>query len=152
MLVMAYLRWFEHGCSVASFHHWYTAGNDFPHSRQNSFERDVINSSPSRRANAISSWKPVCFRSRGITSLSEGPRELAQVFGFRRRATLRANMINLQRLIRKSKGENFRWADLAQETWTSEKKCSLDSHRSLLPWDCQPKLRSVIPLRLRRAL
>ena len=30
-------------CSVASFHHRYTAGNDFPHSRQNSFERDVIN-------------------------------------------------------------------------------------------------------------
>src|SRR5712691_10167379 len=32
-----------HFCSVASFHHKYTAGNDFPHSRQNSFERDVIN-------------------------------------------------------------------------------------------------------------
>ena len=32
-----------HFCSVASFHHRYTAGNDFPHSRQNSFERDVIN-------------------------------------------------------------------------------------------------------------
>ena len=25
------------------FHHRYTARNDFPHSRQNSFERDVIN-------------------------------------------------------------------------------------------------------------
>jgi len=32
-----------HFCSVASFHHRYTAGNDFPHARQNSFERDVIN-------------------------------------------------------------------------------------------------------------
>jgi hypothetical protein len=29
--------------SVASPHHRYTARNDFPHSRQNSFERDVIN-------------------------------------------------------------------------------------------------------------
>src|SRR6266849_10960187 len=28
---------------LASFHHRYTAGNDFLHSRQNSFERDVIN-------------------------------------------------------------------------------------------------------------
>ena len=28
---------------VAPFHHRYTARNDFPHSRQNSFERDVIN-------------------------------------------------------------------------------------------------------------
>jgi len=32
-----------HVCSVASFHHRCTAGNDFPHSRQNAFERDVIN-------------------------------------------------------------------------------------------------------------
>src|SRR6266536_4205053 len=29
--------------SVASFHHRCTAGNDFPHSRQNAFERDVMN-------------------------------------------------------------------------------------------------------------
>src|SRR4030088_1817246 len=28
-------------CFVASFHHGYTAGSDFPHSKQNSFERDV---------------------------------------------------------------------------------------------------------------
>ena len=32
-----------HFCSVASFHRRYTAGNDFPHSKQNSFARDVIN-------------------------------------------------------------------------------------------------------------
>src|SRR6266853_4434845 len=37
------IRMTIHFCSVASFHHKYTAGNDFPHSRQNSFERDVIN-------------------------------------------------------------------------------------------------------------
>jgi hypothetical protein len=37
------IRMTIHFCSVASFHHRYTAGNDFPHSRQNSFERDVIN-------------------------------------------------------------------------------------------------------------
>ena len=37
------IRMTMHFCSVASFHHRYTAGNDFPHSRQNSFERDVIN-------------------------------------------------------------------------------------------------------------
>ena len=37
------IRMTIHSCSVASFHHRYTAGNDFPHSRQNSFERDVIN-------------------------------------------------------------------------------------------------------------
>ena len=29
--------------SVAFFHDRGTAGNDFPHSRQNAFERDVIN-------------------------------------------------------------------------------------------------------------
>jgi len=28
-------------CSVASFHHGYTAGSDFLHSKQNSFERDI---------------------------------------------------------------------------------------------------------------
>src|SRR5229473_6330371 len=38
-----YYRMKIYFCSVASFHHRYTAGNDFPHSRQNSFERDVIN-------------------------------------------------------------------------------------------------------------
>jgi hypothetical protein len=37
------IRMTIHFCSVASFHHRYTAGNDFLHSRQNSFERDVIN-------------------------------------------------------------------------------------------------------------
>jgi hypothetical protein len=37
------IRMTIHSCCVASFHHRYTAGNDFPHSRQNSFERDVIN-------------------------------------------------------------------------------------------------------------
>ena len=37
------IRMTMHFCSVASFHHRYTAGNDFPHSRQNSFERDGIN-------------------------------------------------------------------------------------------------------------
>jgi len=37
------IRMTIHFCSVASFHHRYTPGNDFPHSRQNSFERDVIN-------------------------------------------------------------------------------------------------------------
>src|SRR5216684_6638190 len=37
------IRMTIHFCSAASFHHRYTAGSDFPHSRQNSFERDVIN-------------------------------------------------------------------------------------------------------------
>jgi hypothetical protein len=37
------IRMTMHFCSVASFHHRYTAGNDFLHSRQNSFACDVIN-------------------------------------------------------------------------------------------------------------
>jgi hypothetical protein len=37
------IRMTTHFCCVASFHRRYTAGNDFPHSKQNSFALDVIN-------------------------------------------------------------------------------------------------------------